>query len=164
MGMNKKITLWLAGLVVLVPIAVSAQVMSGNTQLISLYQQLIVLLQQELNVMQGTVPTTSTTGTVPKSTGLLSLAHSSGTAPLTVSYTLSNLNGTEALDYGDGHSSGSNGCVKNSQGNCDLTKGTTHTYVYPGTYTVTLYDHGTDLHVVSTQKVTVSPAAVSATH
>jgi hypothetical protein len=163
--MNKKVIYWIAGLVALVPIAVSAEVMSGNDQLISLYQQLIVLLQQELNLMHGTSSTPSvTSSTSPNSTGVLSLSPNSGSAPLTVAYSVATPNGTEAIDYGDGHSSGSNGCVKNAMGYCDLSHGTTHTYTYPGTYTVTLYDHGTDLHVVSTQKVTVSAATAPATY
>ena len=160
--MNKKFTMWLVGLLCLVPIAVSADVMSGNNQLISLYQQLITLLQQEIAMLQGTHPATASS--VISSTGVLMVSPATGPAPLAVTFTLATPNQTEAIDFGDGHSSGSGGCPKNKLGYCDLSKPIAHSYMYPGAYTVTLFDHGADAHVVSTQKITVLGTGAAMSH
>ena len=104
--------------------------------------QLIQILQQELG-MSGT--------------GALSISPASGPAPLTTTFTVNNPTGTEAIDFGDGHSTGSNGCVKNAQGFCDLSKPVPHTYQLPGSYKVTLYRGANGAaEVVTTQTVTIS--------
>ena len=64
-----------------------------------------------------------------------------GTAPMFTMFTVDNPSGTESIDFGDGYTSGTNGCSKNSQGWCDFSQPVWHTYQYPGSYTVTLYAH-----------------------
>ncbi len=64
-----------------------------------------------------------------------------GDAPFTTLFFLSATSSTEALDFGDGHSTGSLGCVKNQYGFCALPAVIGHTYALPGLYKVTLYDH-----------------------
>lgn len=116
---------------------------TDNDALTSLYAQLIVLLKQELIALQPTP--------------ILTIAPASGQVPLAVTFTLASSTLTEAIDFGDGHSTGSGGCQRNMIGFCDLSAPTRHTYAYPGAYTVTLYKHvGLDPVVVSTQTVTVT--------
>jgi hypothetical protein len=133
----KKIVAGIAAAAVLVPAAAFAD--SG--QLTALYQQLIQLLQQELSILQNQ---------------MLTIAPASGPAPLTSMFTVNKPNGTESIDFGDGHATGSSGCPRNSQGYCDLSKPITHTYQFPGSYKVTLY-RGADpgATVVTTETVTV---------
>jgi hypothetical protein len=111
------------------PAAAFADSVSTNAQLIALYTQLITVLRQELALLQA--PSSAT----------LSVTPVSGPAPLTVIFTVNNPSGTEVIDFGDGHSSGSNGCVKNAEGWCDLSKPIEHTYQFSGVYTVALYRH-----------------------
>ncbi len=144
--MKRKIALVLSILLFAAPVLAAADSGAGNTQLTLLYTQLINLLQQELALLQN--PTTPS----------LSIMPAYGAAPLPVIFTLSNPTGTEAIDYGDGHSSGSNGCLRNAQNWCDLSQSVAHTYQYPGTYKVTLYGHpsSTLVQVLSTATVVVT--------
>jgi hypothetical protein len=135
--MKKTIAGVVLGLALCVPVAVFAD----NSQLISLYQQLIQMLQVQLGVLQSKV---------------LTITPNSGTAPFTATFILNNQTGTEAIDFGDGHSTGSSGCVTNSKGYCDLSQPLTHTYQFPGTYKVSVYRGPADTAVViSTHTVTV---------
>lgn len=122
----------IAGLLVAASLATPAIAMADTTtQLVSLYQQLIGLLTQELALLKAT----------PAAQAPISIDAPQGKAPYTALFTLGSLDGTEAVDFGDGHSTGSNGCTKNAQGYCDLGHQIVHTYQLPGTYTVTLYRH-----------------------
>lgn len=127
------------------PLAASAD--SPNApSLTSLYAELVQVLKQELSLTKPS----------------LSIDPSSGPAPFTTIFTLSNKTHTEAIDFGDGHSTGSNGCARNSLGFCDLRDQLVHTYLFPGDYTVTLYRYlGKDPIVVSTSTLHVSPALTS---
>ena len=81
-------------------------------------------------------------------------------APAFMLFDVQNPSGTESIDFGDGHMTGSNGCVKNAQGWCDLSHLIGHRYDYPGSYLVTLYAHyapGT-YEILSTTTVRVTPA------
>ncbi len=127
----------IAGVIAVVALAVPVAAFADNGQLIALYQQLIQILQKELGILQQ---------------GLLTISPQSGPAPFTATFTVNNPLGTEAIDFGDGHSTGSSGCVKNTQGFCDLSKPVQHTYTLPGTYKVSLYRGE---QVVVTQTVSV---------
>jgi hypothetical protein len=138
--MRKKIAIGVAAVVLAVPVFAAADT-NVQAQLISLYQQLIQILSQELGILQAQVLTISPQG---------------GSAPFTATFTLNNPKGTEAIDFGDGHSTGSSGCTKNAQGYCDLSKSVEHTYSFPGTYKVTVYmGSGKNAQAVATQTVTV---------
>jgi hypothetical protein len=134
--MKKIIVGVIAALALCVPVAAFAD----NGQLIAIYQQLIQLLQQELGILQN---------------GSLTISPTSGSAPLTVTFTVTNSQGTEAIDFGDGHSTGSSGCKQNTPGFCDLSKSVSHTYQFPGAYKVTLYRGANGAQIVTTQTVTV---------
>jgi hypothetical protein len=135
--MKKVIVTILTVFALSVPVAAFAD----NGQLIALYQQLIQILKQEVAILQNQA---------------LTIAPASGPAPLTATFTVTKPLGNESIDFGDGRSTGSSGCTKNSQGFCDLSKSVTHTYQFPGNYTVTLY-RGADpsAKVITTQTVTV---------
>jgi hypothetical protein len=137
--MNMKKTI--AGFVAVAALATPVAVFADNGQLVALYQQLIQVLQQQINLLkQGTV----------------TVSPQSGKAPLEVAFTVVDPIGSEAIDFGDGHSTGSDGCEKNAKGFCDLSKSVSHTYQLPGTYKVTLYrGTGKDATIVGTQTVTV---------
>lgn len=105
----------------------------NSAQLIPLYQQLVALLTQELSLLQAQKDQAGE----PK----IEIDSPSGKAPYTVLIHLPSLNGTEALDFGDGHSTGSNGCILNAGGYCDLAHDLVHTYLYPGSYSLTLFRH-----------------------
>ncbi len=142
--MHRKIALAIGIMVLAAPALSFADTGAANAQLVALYTELIALLQKELVILQN-----------PSEPSLV-VAPTSGTVPLQVSYTITNTSGTEAIDFGDGHSSGSNGCVKNAQGYCDLSQPIAHLYQFPGTYTVTLYGHQNNkTKIVSTAKVIV---------
>lgn len=84
------------------------------------------------------------TGTLAVSSATASIAITPlffGTAPAVTLFVVNNPSGTESIIFGDGTSSGSNGCIKNTQGWCDFSQPVWHTYKYPGTYTVSLYAH-----------------------
>lgn len=125
--MNKKLGILLVCALFVAPVAVSAA--TNTAQLESLYTQLIALLTRQLELLKNAGPSQ------------LVIASPRGTAPYAALITLPELDGTEAVDFGDGHSTGSNGCAKNARGYCDLKHDIAHTYQYPGTYTVTLYRH-----------------------
>ena len=131
----------LVGIVVVAALSAPVAVFADNTQLIALYQQIVMLLQQELNLLRNNA---------------LVVSPNSGAAPLTVTFTVNNSQGNEAVDFGDGHSTGSDGCVQNGAGFCDLSKPAHHTYQLPGSYKVTLYRtvQGT-AQMVTTSGVTV---------
>ena len=142
--MYKKIGLILSIFALFLPVYASAQVAMDNSgQIVTLYQQLIQLLQQELTLLQSNA---------------LSVSSATGPAPLSVTFTLHSSTGMEAVDYGDGHATGSGGCVKNSSGKCDLATPFVHTYTLPGTYTVTLYRTTSDkqVHTLMTTMITVT--------
>lgn len=130
----------IVGIVAAAALCAPVVAFADNGQLIALYQQLIQILQQELGILQG---------------GSLTISPSSGPAPFTAAFTINNPTGTEAIDFGDGHSTGSNGCAKNSQGFCDLSKPVSHTYQFPGSYKVTLYRGQNGAQTVTTESVTV---------
>lgn len=117
--MKKVLIGGVAALALSMPVAVFAD----NGQIIALYQQLVQILQQELTILKSQA---------------LQVSPTAGQAPLEVTVTLGLQKGVEAIDYGDGHSSGSAGCEKNAQGFCDLSKPVKHTYQLPGIYTVKL--------------------------
>ncbi|MBI5470256.1 hypothetical protein HY968_02955 [Candidatus Kaiserbacteria bacterium] len=144
--MLKRIAIGFGIVVFAVPVFASAAVVTGNSdQLIALYTKLVQLLQQELSFLQN------------KPHASVSVAPSSGPAPLSVVFTVGNRSETEALDFGDGHSTGSNGCKKNQGGYCDLSQPISHTYQLPGSYTAKLYDSSSgEAKVVQTMTVSVN--------
>jgi hypothetical protein len=81
------------------------------------------------------------------------------TAPAFMIFTLHNPSGTESVDFGDGQSTGTQGCTKNALGWCDLSGFTFHRYDYPGRYTATLYAHYAPktYTLLSTTTITVLP-------
>jgi hypothetical protein len=123
---------------------------ANNPQLVALYTQLVQLLGQELALLQN------------PSQASLSIWPSSGTVPLAATFMLDSPSGTEVIDFGDGHATGSNGCAKNALGWCDLSQPFGHTYQFPGAYLVTLYRHTSPTEVValSTSTVTVTGPAL----
>ena len=98
-------------------------------QLAPLYAQLASLLQQELAIMQD-----------PSQT-YLSIHPVSGMMPFFATFIMHNPTGTEGINFGDGHTTGTLGCTKNTKGWCDLSKPVAHTYQLPGFYTVHLFRH-----------------------
>ena len=123
---------------------------TNDSQLVSLYTQLISLLQQEITLLAHPAQ------------AYLSIYPASGVAPLFVTFIVNNPSGAESIYYGDGHTTGSDGCVKNAQGWCDLSNPVAHMYQLPGTYTVTLYKHATadQLELLSTSTIqVVAPSA-----
>lgn len=134
--------------VMMLPASVFAA--TNTTQLESLYTQLVALLTQELQLLKDQ----QSAKTGPQ----LVIDSPRGAAPYAALVTLPYLDGTEAVDFGDGHSTGSNGCALNAGGYCNLAHQVAHTYQLPGTYTVTLYRHSAahkDGYVVTTSKITV---------
>lgn len=131
MNLNKLIAGMLTAIAFATPMVAMADT---NTQLVSLYQQLIGLLTQELALLKAQA------SQAPHSAPI-AIDAPQGKAPYTALFTLGTLDGTEAVDFGDGHSTGSNGCTTNAGGYCDLKHEIVHTYQLPGTYTVTLYRH-----------------------
>lgn len=87
-----------------------------------------------------------------------------GMAPAVTMFVVHDPSGTEAIDFGDGYSSGTNGCIKNSAGWCDFSEPTWHTYQFPGTYTVSLYAHYQPhtYQLLSTSTVVVKPGLSTA--
>ena len=139
--MKKIFTVGVSLLLVAAPLFACADTQSDRLN--ALYAQLVPLLKEELAMLQPT----------PR----LIITPSSGQMPLSVTMTLASSTQTEAIDFGDGHSSGSNGCNRNSIGFCDLSQPIQHTYAYPGTYTVTLYKHiGLDPIIVTTYQISVT--------
>lgn len=113
----------IVGVMAAAAFAVPVAAFADNSQLIALYQQLVAVLQQQLSYLQQ---------------NQLSITPQTGKAPLEVTFTVDVRQGNEAIDYGDGHSSGSGGCKTNAQGHCDLSQPVKHTYALPGTYKVSL--------------------------
>ena len=142
--MLKKIAIGVGVVVFSVPVFAAADT-NVQTQLISLYQSLVQVLQKQLQLLAG------------PSKGVLQISPQSGPAPLAVTFTLQTVQGNEAIDFGDGHSTGSSGCTKNAQGYCDLSKPVTHQYALPGTYKVSLLRTvGATVETVTSSSVTVT--------
>ena len=144
----KKVASVLCAVILGVPFLVAADVpMSQQDQLVSLYTQLIDVLKQEILLLQA----------MPRAA--LAIEPTTGKAPLDVVFTGLNLSGTEAIDYGDGYSTGSMGCARNAQGWCDLSLSKTHTYRLPANYVVSLYSHPTPTtqKLIGTTTITVTP-------
>ncbi len=142
--MYKRITLAIAIAFLSAPlIASAATTLPTDNQLVALYTQIINLLEQEIPLLQNPTQT------------YLSIYPTSGPAPLFVTFLVNNPTGYESIGYGDGHTTGSDGCVKNVQGWCDLTKPVAHQYLIPGIYTVLLYRHtsSTTVEYLSTSTV-----------
>ena len=136
----------MVGLISLTPFMAAAQTTTTSTesQLVPLYLQLIEDLKEELMVL------------VPPGHAWLSIIPVYAHVPAYVSFVVQNPSGTEAIDFGDGHSTGSNGCTKNAQGWCELSGIISHSYDTPANYVVSLYDHvGNVQHLLSTTTITV---------
>lgn len=133
-----------------VPLFASAEMTSGSMTLEGLYTQLIALLNQELTLLKASA------ASAPATAASLSISPNTGPAPLMVTYTVTNPEGDESLDYGDGHSTGSMGCTRNEKGFCLFTSPVNHYYQLPGTYKISLCDKGKDLHLIATTSVTVT--------
>ena len=150
-----KLSKFIAGVMITVACASpTVAAAETDTQLVSLYQQLIGILTQELTLLKKA----SETATTQPAPAPISIDAPHGTAPYIALISLGTLDGTEAVDFGDGHSTGSGGCVKNARGYCDLKHQMVHTYQFPGTYTVTLYRHSAEHregYVVSQRTVVV---------
>lgn len=131
--MKKYLVSGLVGLALIVPVAAFAD--SRSEQLQALYTQLVALLTQELALLKGQQITPAL------NPALLVIDSPKGKAPYSALITLPERDGTETVDFGDGHATGTNGCALNAKGWCDLGRDVAHTYQYPGTYTVTLYRH-----------------------
>jgi hypothetical protein len=151
LGMGKMLaSLVMGGTLLVAPVYVAADTNAQNDQLTTLMTQLVALLQQEVLALQYTAHPA------------LSIYPSAGRAQLTVIFTVTNRTGTEAIDYGDGRSTGSFGCVKNMFGFCDLSTSVSHLYFFPGTYTATLYTHiASTSRAVSSTTITVLPPTSS---
>jgi hypothetical protein len=153
----KKIAFMVCAVLFMSPAFVSAD--TGKTeQLVALYTKLIQVLQQQIILLQQIEAEK-----VPLSGhATLTITPETGVAPFVMTFILSGANGTEAVDFGDGHSTGSNGCKRNTKGWCDLSAPFFHMYQLPGTYTVTLYDHPTRTtnSVVSKKSVTIKGGTV----
>lgn len=130
--MKKHITRLLAIAVLVAPLSVFADTTTERySQLEALYRQLIEVLEKEI-VYLNSIPVAA-----------LAIEPTSGKAPLDVVFTVLNMSGTEAIDFGDGYSTGSAGCARNAKGWCDLTLSKPHTYRLPADYVVSLYSHPT---------------------
>ena len=145
--MNKRIATAVIAILFAGPlVAVAETVVQQNSTVMSLYAQLIVLLQEIASLQK---PAAS----------VLSVSPDHGVAPLSVSFSINSPVGTESIIFGDGGYSGQT-CTKRASGWCDLSKGITHTYQLPGTYTVNVYRHegpvGTDGTNVSTSTIVVT--------
>ena len=121
-----------------------------DTQLVPLYQQLVTVLKNELLVLAPDP--------------VLSIEPGTGHAPFTAIFTLSSLTKTDAINFGDGHTTGTLGCPRNALGFCDLHAQFVHTYLFPDTYTISQYRSiGKEQLLVSTTTLTVSPAVTATT-
>jgi hypothetical protein len=80
-------------------------------------------------------------------------------APAFLIFQVSNPSATESIDFGDGRTTGTQGCTKNQLGWCDLSGLIFHRYDFPGRYTVSLYAHYTPktYQLLSTTTVTILP-------
>lgn len=113
---------------IIVPLTAFAD--THSERLIPLYKQLVQVLEKELLVYSDAGRHAT-----------LSIEHATGTAPYAARFAVVNPSGTEAIDFGDGLATGSRGCPRNIFNACDLSQPITHTYSFPGTYTVTLYSN-----------------------
>jgi PKD repeat protein len=132
--MNKKIASIALGIALLAfPIIASAQSnSSNNASIIATLQQLIVTLTQELQQLIAAHNATTPILANQSIPGVMTASPTTGSAPLTVSFT--NQTGS-TVDFGDG----ANGCsVSTDTQNCFIPTSFTHTYTMPGTYTVTV--------------------------
>ena len=114
-----------------------------NAQLISLYQQLVAVLSQQLQLL-----TAQPAGaTLP----VLSIESPEGTAPYAVLFALSTTTGRDAVDFGDGHSTWTDGCAaRAANGWCPVRTELAHTYFFAGTYTVRLFSQDPKTPIATT--------------
>ena len=129
-----------ASLVFLLPVSAAA---STDAQLISLYQQLVAVLSQQLQLL-----TAQPAGaTLP----VLSIESPEGTAPYAVLFALSTTTGRDAVDFGDGHSTWTDGCAaRAANGWCPVRTELAHTYFFAGTYTVRLFSQDPKTPIATT--------------
>lgn len=126
--MKKYLIAVFLGFVLTAPVAASA---ATADQVIPLYRELIVLLTKQLELLQA--PPVAALPT-------LSIESPEGTAPYAVLFELSTTTGRDAVDFGDGHSTWTDGCsVRLANGWCPVRTEIAHTYAYPGTYVVRLF-------------------------
>ena len=129
-------------LVSFLPLAVSAMQVPRAAEIAPLVQQLNVVLNK-INALNT-------------SRAHLSVISSYGTAPFTTLFALDGLIGTESISFGDGKTTGSDGCTKNVAGWCNLPAIVGHTYAYPALYKVDLYNHvGKNGYLIGTSYVLV---------
>ncbi len=122
-------------------LALPGAAFADTGQVVALYQQLIVLLQQEIELLKKQA---------------LTISRTTGEAPFMTTFMVQDLQGNEAIDFGDGRSTGSAGCPRNAKGFCDLSKIVEHTYQLPGSYTVSLLRTiDGKAHVVATYPISV---------
>ena len=136
------ISLFIGVAVALTPLMASALAVPNSAQ--------IAPLVQELNAAIGKLNALNT------SHAHLSVISSYGIAPFTTLFALDGLTGTESISFGDGKTTGSDGCTKNVAGWCNLPAIVGHTYAYPALYKVDLYNHvGKNGYLIGTSYVLV---------
>ncbi len=140
--MKKHVAIFVTSALMLMPAFAAAD--TTQDQLASIYTQLIGLLKQQIQLLQQSKHPT------------LSILSAKGSAPFTAVFTVADRTGTESIDFGDGVSTGTQGCTKNAFGWCDLSSSVSHTYRTPGTYNVIFYSHiGGAVQTRSTTTVSV---------
>ncbi len=140
--MKKYIASIVTGVLLFSPAFAAADTQS---ELTSIYAQLISLLRRQVELLQESKRPT------------LSILSTTGTAPFTAIFTAHDRTGTESIDFGDGVSTGIQGCVKNVFGWCDLSSSVSHVYRTPATYTVFFYSHiKGGVQTLSTNTITVT--------
>ena len=125
--MNWLVAVLIVGTTALSPVAASAMQVPHAAEIAPLVQTLNDTLTK-LNALDTTHPH-------------ISVVTSYGTAPFTTLFMLDGLTGTESIDFGDGHTTGSAGCEKNVLGWCNLGSVIGHTYAFPALYKVVFYQH-----------------------
>lgn len=146
--MFKRIALMFAFVLCIMPSFAFAADSAHTRQLISLHKQLITLLQREVALMQD-----------PSYT-YLSIFPTSGVVPLFTTFIVHHPSGTEGINFGDGHTTGTIGCAKNARGWCDLSNPVAHVYQFPGDYVVDLFKHISidQVQIVSTHTISIVAA------
>ena len=165
--MLKRISALFIGLIMVAsPAFAFATTSTDNTsQLVSLYTRLIQLLQKELVLLQnpgGVVVNPIQNPPQSATTTSLSIYPHTGVAPLFVTFIVNNPTDYESISFGNGPTTGSNGCPRNTEGWCDLTKPVANKYPVPGIYTVLLYQHtsSTTIQNISTSTITVTAPSI----